>query len=75
MAPSYKVAVIQWHIKVSRASIILSYNNNRDTTLLISFLFFRFPAQNLAPEENHTKACNYIRQAAAQGAVLAVLPE
>ncbi|KAL1963992.1 hypothetical protein VTN77DRAFT_7667 [Rasamsonia byssochlamydoides] len=45
MAPSYKVAVIQWHIK------------------------------NLAPEENHAKACDYIRQAAAQGAVLAVLPE
>lgn len=31
--------------------------------------------QDLAPEENHVKACNYIRQAAAQGAELAVLPE
>lgn len=31
--------------------------------------------QNLAPDENHAKACDYIRQAAAQGAVLAVLPE
>ncbi|KAJ9255253.1 hypothetical protein DTO195F2_6328 [Paecilomyces variotii] len=45
MAPTHKVAVIQWHIK------------------------------DLAPEENHVKACNYIRQAAAQGAELAVLPE
>ncbi|KAL2810976.1 carbon-nitrogen hydrolase [Aspergillus granulosus] len=30
---------------------------------------------NLAPEENHTTACGYIRSAAAQGAKLAVLPE
>ncbi|KAL2220401.1 putative hydrolase, carbon-nitrogen family [Thermoascus aurantiacus ATCC 26904] len=45
MAPTHKVAVIQWHIK------------------------------DLAIEENHAKACEYIRQAAAQGAELAVLPE
>ncbi|PYI35901.1 hydrolase, carbon-nitrogen family [Aspergillus indologenus CBS 114.80] len=31
--------------------------------------------QDLAIEENHRKACDYIREAAAQGAELAVLPE
>ncbi|KAB8073775.1 hydrolase, carbon-nitrogen family [Aspergillus leporis] len=31
--------------------------------------------EDLAPEENHTKACTLIRKAAAQGAELAVLPE
>ncbi|EAW14880.1 carbon-nitrogen hydrolase family protein [Aspergillus clavatus NRRL 1] len=31
--------------------------------------------KDLAIEENHTRACNYIRDAAAQGAELAVLPE
>ncbi|EDP51086.1 hydrolase, carbon-nitrogen family, putative [Aspergillus fumigatus A1163] len=31
--------------------------------------------QDLAIEENHTRACNYIREAASQGAELAVLPE
>ncbi|KAH1906659.1 hypothetical protein KXV57_005284 [Aspergillus fumigatus] len=30
---------------------------------------------DLAIEENHTRACNYIREAASQGAELAVLPE
>ncbi|KKK23879.1 hypothetical protein P175DRAFT_0479936 [Aspergillus ochraceoroseus IBT 24754] len=45
MAPTRRVAVIQWSIK------------------------------DLAVEENHTKACGYIRSAAAQGAELAVLPE
>lgn len=33
------------------------------------------PPQDLAIEENHRKACDYIREAAAQGAELAVLPE
>ncbi|KAL2821820.1 carbon-nitrogen hydrolase [Aspergillus cavernicola] len=45
MAPTHRIAVIQWSIK------------------------------NLAVEENHAKACEYIRSAAAQGAELAVLPE
>ncbi|CEN60598.1 hypothetical protein ASPCAL03034 [Aspergillus calidoustus] len=31
--------------------------------------------KNLAPEDNHATACEYIRSAAAQGAQLAVLPE
>ncbi|KAI9373521.1 hydrolase, carbon-nitrogen family [Aspergillus egyptiacus] len=31
--------------------------------------------QDLAPAENHTRACEFIRSAAAQGAELAVLPE
>lgn len=31
--------------------------------------------QDVAAEENHATACNYIRQSAAQGAELAVLPE
>ncbi|KAF9891473.1 hypothetical protein FE257_003939 [Aspergillus nanangensis] len=33
------------------------------------------PVGDLAPEDNHQKACKYIREAAAQGAELAVLPE
>ncbi|KAJ5272383.1 hypothetical protein N7478_007508 [Penicillium angulare] len=45
MAPTRRVAVIQWHIK------------------------------ELAIEENHSTACDYIRNAASQGAELAVLPE
>jgi len=31
--------------------------------------------QDVAAEENHVTACNYIRQAAADDAELAVLPE
>ncbi|KAJ5831785.1 hydrolase carbon-nitrogen family [Penicillium riverlandense] len=45
MAPTRRVAVIQWHIK------------------------------ELEIDYNHNTACNYIRQAALQGAELAVLPE
>ncbi|KAJ6107241.1 hypothetical protein N7523_008564 [Penicillium sp. IBT 18751x] len=45
MAPTHRVAIIQWHIK------------------------------DLAIEENHAGACKYIRDAASQGAELAVLPE
>ncbi|KAJ5385751.1 hypothetical protein N7509_008292 [Penicillium cosmopolitanum] len=45
MAPTRRVAIIQWYIK------------------------------ELATEDNHARACNYIRQAAADGAELAVLPE
>ncbi|KAJ5621047.1 hypothetical protein N7510_005031 [Penicillium lagena] len=45
MAPTRRVAVIQWHIK------------------------------ELDIDYNHNTACNYIRQAALQGAELAVLPE
>ncbi|KAF4212100.1 hypothetical protein CNMCM8980_002093 [Aspergillus fumigatiaffinis] len=35
----------------------------------------RLVYRDLAIEENHARACNYIRDAAAQGAELAVLPE
>ncbi|QQK43604.1 Nitrilase/cyanide hydratase and apolipoprotein N-acyltransferase [Penicillium digitatum] len=45
MAPTYRLSVIQWHIK------------------------------ELDIEYNHTKACEYITEAAIQGAELAVLPE
>ncbi|OJI85547.1 hypothetical protein ASPTUDRAFT_41850 [Aspergillus tubingensis CBS 134.48] len=45
MAPTRRVAVIQWNIK------------------------------DLAIDENHQTACTYIRDAASQGAELAVLPE
>lgn len=33
------------------------------------------PIQPLEIEDNFTRACNYIREAAAQGSELAVLPE
>ncbi|KAJ5980951.1 hypothetical protein N7481_008249 [Penicillium waksmanii] len=45
MAPTRRVAVIQWHIK------------------------------DVEADQNHATACNYIRQSAAEGAELAVLPE
>lgn len=63
MAPIHRIAVVQWHIKVSRVDNPLLHNTpvNRQ--------------QALAVEENHQKACDYIRSAAAEGAKLVVLPE
>ena len=62
MPPTHRIAVIQWHIKVC-----------------LPFLTLVFSAQlikkDLALDENHQKACHYIRDAAAKGAELAVLPE
>ncbi|KAL2010730.1 hypothetical protein VTN00DRAFT_6537 [Thermoascus crustaceus] len=72
MAPTHKVAVIQWHIKACIEHLKGPY--------LCILLAAGPPGPDAmlhmhTIEENHAKACDYIRQAAAQGAELAVLPE
>ncbi|RJE25970.1 hydrolase, carbon-nitrogen family [Aspergillus sclerotialis] len=62
MPQTHRIAVIQWHIKV-----LLPF--------LTQILSFELIKKDLALEENHQKACDYIRDAAAKGAELAVLPE
>lgn len=64
MAPIRRVATIQWQIKV-RA---LHPPSDMMTSMLTEL-------QELGIEDNHATACKYIREAAAQGAELAVLPE
>lgn len=62
MAPVYKVAVIQLYPKVAEVSFqrVLMLADNK---------------QPLRPEHNFAKSSQFIREAAAQGAQLAVLPE
>lgn len=58
----YKVAVIQLHPEVVAANFPLS-------------VAFTNTSKPLQAEDNHRRACRYIREVASQGAVLAVLPE
>lgn len=67
MAPLLRIAVAQWFIKVqSRQNRACVPAEGSILTGLV---------QDLAPDENHAKACQYIRDAAADGAELVVLPE
>jgi hypothetical protein len=58
---THKVAVIQLHTKV-----YLKLSSRRK---------FTDACKPLQVEDNHLRACKFIREAASQGAVLAVLPE
>lgn len=71
MAATHRIAVIQWQIKVSASSC--ASNHLRRADPLRSDLLT--VSQELDIEYNHTTACDYIGEAAAQGAELAVLPE
>ncbi|KAJ5134800.1 hypothetical protein N7526_006165 [Penicillium atrosanguineum] len=67
MTPTRRVAIIQWHIKVQRLGPqVFIYDAHATNHLHM---------QDVAIEDNHAAACKYIRDAASQGAELAVLPE
>lgn len=73
MASTHRIAVIQWHIKVGASTWAVPELRTIEDMQLRSDLLT--VSQELDPEYNHATACNYISEAAAQGAELAVLPE